>query len=198
MRLTPLLVAAAVLAACAGCSGSSSATPAPSPPAPSQTADVKLRVMTFNLFYGGDEIDLATGAWCTRRTGCQEGLHQIEKAIRLAHADVVGLEEEVGNAGVIAQALGWNADLRTGIISRYPLIEPAGASGDYVYVQVAPGNVVAMANVHLPSSPYGPYWVRDGIRRSRVMTLEQNTRMPALTPFCHAGRRSPQPVCRCS
>lgn len=183
MRLAPLLLMVAVLAVCAGCRGSSTASSDPTPAAVSATAQVKLRVMTFNLFYGGDEINLATGGWCTKPAGCREGLHQIEKAIRLAHADVVGLEEAVGNAGVVAQALGWNVDLRTGIISRYPLIEPAGANGDYVYVQVAPGNVVAMGNVHLPSSPYGPYLVRDGAKRARVMALEENTRMPALRPL---------------
>jgi hypothetical protein len=34
---------------------------------PAEPEPVTLRVMTFNIFYGGDELDLATGDWCARR-----------------------------------------------------------------------------------------------------------------------------------
>jgi hypothetical protein len=34
--------------------------------------------------------------------------------------------------------------------------------------------------VHLPSDPYGPYWVRDGEPLSAVLELERTTRLPAI------------------
>jgi hypothetical protein len=45
---------------------------------------------------------------------------------------------------------------------------------------VTPGRFVAISNVHLPSDPYGPYWVRDGEPRSTVLALERSTRLPAI------------------
>ena len=43
-----------------------------------------------------------------------------------------------------------------------------------------PGRVVAVANVHLPSTPYGPYQVRKGASRQEVLQLERTLRLPAL------------------
>ena len=51
---------------------------------------VELRVMTLNIFYGGDEIDLHTGSWCHRPAGCPETLAKVVEAIRASGADVVG------------------------------------------------------------------------------------------------------------
>jgi hypothetical protein len=48
-------------------------------------------------------------------------------------------------------------------------------------VQPVPGRVVAVANVHLPSTPYGPYQVRKGWPRKQVLELERDLRLPALT-----------------
>jgi endonuclease/exonuclease/phosphatase family metal-dependent hydrolase len=47
-------------------------------------------------------------------------------------------------------------------------------------VEPAPGQVVAVANVHLPSTPYGPYEVRDGATKAHVLTVERTLRMPAI------------------
>ena len=80
----------------------------------------------------------------------------------------------------IAGALGWYASERTQVVSRYPIIDPPGAGGIYVEIEVAPGRIVAIANVHLPAEPYGPYELRDGASLDDVLTLEQSTRVPAL------------------
>ena len=40
--------------------------------------------------------------------------------------------------------------------------------------------MVAVSNVHLPSTPYGPYQVRKGWPRSKVLELERTLRLPAL------------------
>ena len=33
---------------------------------------MRLRVMTLNVFYGADELDLRTNDWCAKRRGCLE------------------------------------------------------------------------------------------------------------------------------
>ena len=65
-------------------------------------------------------------------------------------------------------------------MSRFPLIDPPAAKGEYVLVQVRPGEVFALANVHLTSDPYGPYAVRDGRPLARVLRLERRTRLPEI------------------
>ncbi len=124
------------------------------PPAP-----VELRVMTFNIWVGGEVVDFG----------------KVIEAIRTAKADVVGLQEISGNIHRIATALGWqHVNERMGVISRFPIIDLNGAA---VFVQVKLGQVVAIANTHLPSDPYGPYLVRDGEPLEAVLKNEQDTRM---------------------
>lgn len=128
---------------------------------------VELRVMTFNIWLGGELVDFG----------------KVVEAVQAADADVVGLQEAYGNAHRLADALGWqHVSERLQIISRFPLIDPPGGNGSYVYIQVAPGQVVAMGNVHLPSDPYGPYLVRDGATMEEVLQNEADTRVAALLP----------------
>jgi endonuclease/exonuclease/phosphatase family metal-dependent hydrolase len=135
------------------------ATPVPTP------APADLKVMDFNIEYGGEEVDFA----------------KIVEAIQKADPDVVALEEATGNTRKVADALGWpHHSTRSQLVSKLPLIDPPGANGMYEYVQVRPGEVVAISNVHLPSDPYGPYDVRDGKTVEDVIKLEQDTRMPML------------------
>lgn len=140
---------------------------------------VRLRVMTFNIFYGGDELDLRTGDWCTKRRGCSETFAKVLETIRASGADVVGLEEGEHSTRRIARALGWFASERTQVVSRYRLIDPPEGGGVYVYVELGPGQVVAIANTHLPSTPYGPYRVRNGATPDELDELERSTRLPA-------------------
>lgn len=161
-------------------------------PPDAETAVV--RVMSLNIFYGGDEFDLHTGSWCHRPAGCQETLDQVIHVIDGSGADIVGIEEGEHNAGVIADALGWYASDRTQVISRFPIVDPPGAGGLYVWVEVLPGRFVAIGNVHLPSDPYGPYEIRDGASLAEVLDLEETVRLPAvqdhlaaLTPLAAAG-----------
>jgi endonuclease/exonuclease/phosphatase family metal-dependent hydrolase len=123
--------------------------------------------MTFNIEYGGTEVDFA----------------KIVEALRVADPDVVGIEEGEGNIERLATELGWPYfSTRLQLVSKLPLIDPPGADGVYELVEVAPGAVVAIANVHLPSDPYGPYWVRDGEPLDKVLELERTTRLAALQP----------------
>lgn len=126
---------------------------------------IEVRVMAFNVWVGGELVDFG----------------KVAESIAAASADVVLLQEAGGNTRAIAELLGWpHVSERMQVISRFPLIDPAGADGDYIYVQTAPGNVFAVANVHLPSDPYGPYLIRDGSSLEEVMQNEADTRMPVI------------------
>lgn len=178
-RSLALLVAAMVVATACGSqtpsgspppsapSANPSAPPAATPtPTPIPTPEpAKLKVMDFNIEYGGDEVDFS----------------KVIEAIQKADPDVVALEEAEGNTRKVAEALGWpHFSERSQLVSKLPLIDPPGANGMYEFVQVRPGEVVAISNVHLPSDPYGPYDVRDGKTVDEVVKLEQDTRMPML------------------
>lgn len=143
-------------------------------------APVTVKVMTLNIFYGGDEWNLRTGQWCVNPAGCPGTMAHVVSTIEAADPDIVGLQEGTANECVIADRLGWHCEPRLQLISRFPLIDPPGANGAYALAEVAPGRFVAISNVHLPSDPYGPYWVRDGEPRSAVLELERTTRLPAI------------------
>ena len=149
-------------------------------PAVAAAETTVIRVMTLNIFYGGDELDLQTGNFCHKSAGCPETLAKVEDVVARSGADIVGIEEGEHNAGVIAQALGWHASERTQVISRYPIVDPPGADGLYVWIEVLPGRFVAIGNVHLPSDPYGPYAIRDGATLNEVLDLETSVRLPAI------------------
>jgi endonuclease/exonuclease/phosphatase family metal-dependent hydrolase len=146
------------------------------------SAPMTLRVMTFNVFYGGDEMKLPERDWCTEPEGCQETFALAVDAIRKSKADVVGLQEATGNTRKIAEELGWNYDERTAVISRFPIIDPGGADGVYVFVEPTLGRVVAISNVHLPATPYGPYQLQRGKSKADVVALEERARLPAIQP----------------
>ena len=165
-------IALVVMFMLTGCGG---LTPLPAdetPPISSQqhpeVGEIELSVMTFNIWIGGDVIDI----------------NQVVEVIQRSGADIVGLQEAEGNAGRIAAALGWHVDERLMLVSRYPIIEPpeaqSAAGVDYVYIQIAPGQVVAMSNIHLTSDPYGPYAVRDGQTLDFVLEQENNIRLPEI------------------
>lgn len=141
---------------------------------------VRIKVLSFNIWYGGDQVSFA---------------HVIE-AIRLADADVVGLQEPDGRTADIAALAGYPyVDTRRHILSRYPLFDSgagetrateappystAGLDPDalHVWALVAPGKVVALVNTHLTSDPYGPELLRDGATPADVLANESDTRLP--------------------
>lgn len=143
-------------------------------------SSVELRILTFNIFYGGDEVDLDTFNWCMRPEGCQETLDQVVETIRASNADIVGIQEGCMNPSRIAERLDWYCVEGMQIISRYPLIDPPGGDGVYIFVEPLPGRVAALANVHLPAEPYGPYEIRDGSTLDEVIELEETTRLPGI------------------
>ena len=157
---------------------------------------VRLKVLSFNIWYGGDQVSFA----------------KVIEAVRAADADIVGLQEPDGKTLEIAAAAGYPyADTRRHILSKYPIFDSgsgettfegapaysvAGVDPDKVHawVMVAPGKVVAVANTHLTSDPYGPELVRDGSTLADVLQNEADTRLPeaqalvdGLKPVIDAG-----------
>ncbi|HLB85927.1 MAG TPA: endonuclease/exonuclease/phosphatase family protein, partial [Steroidobacteraceae bacterium] len=69
---------------------------------------VTLRVMSFNVWYGGEQVSLA----------------KVGEAIRAADADVVGIQEADGNLDAIAEAAGMPyVDPRRRLLSRWPIFD---------------------------------------------------------------------------
>ena len=127
-----------------------------------------LTVMTFNVWYGGVQVDF----------------HQIGAAIRRADADIVGLQEPEGNTRAIARSAGMPyVDESLHLISRYPLYAAQRGGVRFAYAAIHPRKVVAITNVHLPSSPYGPELQRDGKSRRAILKNERVTRLSGLKPY---------------
>jgi endonuclease/exonuclease/phosphatase family metal-dependent hydrolase len=130
-------------------------------------APCTLRVMSFNIEWGGAHVRFES----------------VVEAIVAARADLAGIQEPEGNLERLANALGWHYNRRNHVISRYPLVDPPGGDGRFLFVEVAPGQVVAIANVHLPSDPYGPHWLRQGHTEAELTALERDVRLTKIAPL---------------
>jgi endonuclease/exonuclease/phosphatase family metal-dependent hydrolase len=176
----PRTLAVLVAAACLLAAGAPAAT------ASSASAPVTVRVMTFNI--GGDEWggDL-TPPW-TRTNRPQ--LADVVRAIRAAHADVVGVQEPYGRMLLLARMLGrgWYAAPRLHTLARFPILEPPGAGGVWGWLELSPGRMMAILNTHLPSGLYGPGRVQHGISRAQVLAGERLERVPWMRPILAAAR----------
>ena len=146
---------------------------------------IQVSVMTQNIFYGGDDFKLSNSGWCPVANGCPKALHRLAHIIDVSGADVVGVQEAEDNTRKLARLLGWHASPQAHVISRFPILDPPHSHGIFTYVEPVPGRVIAVANTHLPSSPYGPYKVRLGWSRHRVLNLERKLRVRALPPLLH-------------
>lgn len=114
-----------------------------------------IRVMSFNLWHGGD--------------AGKQPLEQTVKVIQAAQADIVGLQETAGNdskggprpdrAAEIAKRLRWNyldQGGRTGIISRFKILEATPRKWG-VKLELASGRRIYHFNAHFAPAPYQPY-----------------------------------------
>lgn len=141
---------------------------------------VTIRIQTFNIWYGGDQVSFGA----------------VVDAIKASGADIVGLQETDGKLARLAELTGLtHYDIRRNIISRFPIFDPAlndrtaPGAGAYsmpaldpdavhAFIMIAPGKVIAVANTHLTSDPYGPDAVRDGGTMDDVLKIETDTRVP--------------------
>ncbi len=161
-RLTPLLLVAVLGGLLQPAVAGGSAAALHAGPVPT-----RLKVMTFNIEYGGTIVDFDA----------------IVEAAVASDADVIALNEAYRHAVRLADRAGYPyASPRLDVISRFPLLNPAGADGRYLFVQLALGQVVAIANVHLSSAPYSPRLIMEGWGRKRILRNERVTRMPEIRP----------------
>lgn len=127
-----------------------------------------LTVMSFNIENGGAQVDF----------------NKVVEAIRIGNADVVGVQEVEENIKKLADALQWPYyDKTLSIVSRYPIIHPAKSDIKYVFIEVAPGKMVAIGNMHLPDEPYGPNMINAGKSVAAALENERITRLPSALPF---------------
>lgn len=125
-----------------------------------------LSVMTFNIENGGTQISF----------------DKIVEAINKSNADIVGIQEPWGNIPRLAQALGWKYyDKRQHIVSRFPLYEPTNHLCDFV--EVSPGKMVVVANIHLPSDPYGPDLIMQKRSQREIRQNEIHLRQSVALPY---------------
>jgi exonuclease III len=159
LSLLALLVlpAVLVLVACGDSDGSATTSPAAS------ASPMTLEVMEFNVEYGGDTVRF----------------DKVLEVVEQVRPDILCLEEAETNTGRVARETGyayWSDAMQ--VVSRYPLLEPSDARGQYLFVEVRPGRCVAVSNVHLPSEPYGPNLIRAGKRVEKVVANEEKARLP--------------------
>ena len=120
-------------------------------PAPSDTKKPGIKVMTYNVLYGG-----------TRRG---QPLSQTAKAIQAAGADIVGLQEIGDNTKKLADLLGWKY-LRHGsaaIMTRFEIVEnynertKSRLRSGGAKIRLDSGQEVYVFNAHFTPYPYQPY-----------------------------------------
>ncbi|MDP4097285.1 endonuclease/exonuclease/phosphatase family protein [Paenibacillus sp. P96] len=128
--------------------------------------EVDLTVMSFNIWQGPVKS----------KYGVDGAAQHIANAIRESGADVAGIQETDRNIVIkAAQLLGFHAAIKANsdlsLISKYPIIEVDEAN-DYYLIEVVPDKAVAIGNIHLSSSPYGPYDIQDGKTVEEVLKKE--------------------------
>jgi endonuclease/exonuclease/phosphatase family metal-dependent hydrolase len=151
---------------------------------------ITLRVMTFNVWYGGEQVSLA----------------KVGEAIRAAEADIVGVQEADENLDAIAAAAGMTfVDPRRRLISRWPIFDSGTGerterdrapysvtaldrNAIHAWVMVQPGKVVAVANVHLSNEPSGIGLAREGRPLEEVLAAEQASRVVEVQPLAALGQ----------
>ncbi|ANO52606.1 endonuclease/exonuclease/phosphatase family protein [Woeseia oceani] len=162
-----VVATAAALLALAACASRQDDPAAASQNTAPDRVTTALRIMSFNIELGGDYVSFDS----------------VIRAIDAARPDIVAVQEPYGELKKIAERLGWHYNLRNHIVSRFPLLDPPEADGIYLLVETAPDQVVAVANVHLPSDPYAEDWIRDGRSLADILQLERQVRLPDLERY---------------
>jgi endonuclease/exonuclease/phosphatase family metal-dependent hydrolase len=96
-------------------------------------------------------------------------------------ADVVGVLESYNRLPEIAARTGYpyyNVGLQ--ILSKYPILEPAQADGLYAFIEVRPGEAVAMINTHLDYVEDGPNRLARGVPVEEVLATEDDVRTSSI------------------
>jgi endonuclease/exonuclease/phosphatase family metal-dependent hydrolase len=104
-------------------------------------------------------------------------------------ADVVGVLESYNRLPKIAAAAGYPYyDVGLQILSKYPILEPSGAHGLYAYIEVRPGQAVALINTHLDYVQDGPNRLNRGVPVHDVLTAEKQVRLSTIRTLLPSAR----------
>jgi endonuclease/exonuclease/phosphatase family protein len=122
---------------------------------------MRLSVFEYNVEYAGDATT--------------------DGVIADVDADVVGVLESYNRLPEMAENAGYpyyNVSLQ--LLSKYPILEPSGAEGRYAFIEVRPGQVIPIFNIHLDYVKYGPRALRHGESVEDVIASENEVRTSAL------------------
>src|SRR5262245_48102235 len=174
MRRTPGLLGTCVVLAfalLAGCTGGDEPKPAEATPAThNPVPPMSLSLLVFNVEYGGT--------------------HATDEVIADLDADVVGVLESYNRLPEIAKAAGYPYyDVGLQILSKYPILEPSDAHGLYSYIEVRPGEAVAMINTHLDYVQDGPNRLGHGVPVADVLATEKSVRLASVEKLLPSATR---------
>lgn len=129
--------------------------------------NASLTIMEFNIEYGGDGVDFAS----------------VPKAIVESGADVVMVEEAFGAIPKIAEELGWDyVDNAHQLVSKVPIF-PSPDDPRVAYIEIAPGKMAAITNVHLSSTGYGPNVMARKDYTVKQALANESQRIKEMTPI---------------
>jgi hypothetical protein len=175
MRRASVVLVGLMLGLCSallsGCSDSPDTQPTAKPHSKTSSAKpVSLSLLVFNVEYGGSK---ATDA-----------------VMADLDADVVGVLESYNRLPEIAKAAGYPYyDVGLQILSKYPILEPSGADGLYSYIEVRPGEAVAMINTHLDYVQDGPNRLERGVPVADVLATENDVRLSSIDTLLPSATR---------
>jgi endonuclease/exonuclease/phosphatase family metal-dependent hydrolase len=145
----------------AACSDSTKDKPSASPSSAAPAEPLSLSLLVFNVEYGGSKVT--------------------DAVMKDVDADVVGVLESYNRLPQIAKAAGYPYyDVGLQILSKYPILEPSGADGLYSYIEVRPGEAVAMLNTHLDYVQDGPNRLGRGVPVADVLATEKSIRLSSV------------------
>ena len=154
-----------------------------------EKSDHQFCLMSFNILYGGTHLG--------------QPLEQTAAVIRLAQADIVVVCEQWGNAEPLADLLGFTCHIvvappywqSVAVLSRYPILDTF-ANG--VRLELESRQSACVFGVHLTSTPYQPYQVRDKAYTSNEEILDEARKareqelvvvLSEIQPLMEAGER---------
>lgn len=131
-----------------------------------------LRLLQLNIEYGGTGVDFGAVIAVIKKSG----------------ASVVALQEGCGQVPEISAQLEWPYfDVRSQVVSQVPLLDPPSPKAGVVLLEVEPGRVIAIVNVHPASRAYGPFRLAKGEQLRRVLRRERRLRLAELQPSLDAA-----------
>jgi endonuclease/exonuclease/phosphatase family metal-dependent hydrolase len=159
----------------AGCTDSTddATDPQPRPSASAELASpngMPLSLLVFNVEYGGSKAT--------------------DQVMADIDADVVGVLESYDRLPEIAARTGYpyyNVGLQ--LLSKYPILEPSGGDGRYAFLEVRPGEAVAMINTHLDYVQDGPNRLERGVPLAAVLAAEREVRLSSVKKLLPAATR---------